>query len=307
MRFPKRNLERLKWYMVERETIRILKEKGQPPPWTADPILGQYKFTNVHRYDDYTTKVFWKVYSEHWNCGPEEILYNCGLYRYFGQATWPKYVGWLKKHDERKILRAHDRAVNSGESPFTGAYIITNAGRCGPKVYAVMGFLAGLWHARKNIVLAIDATMTWEAGYHELKKVDGFGGSGFMAKEVLQDFLMAGGGTVQDHATWTPMGPGGRRGMNRLLGRDWLYRQAEEKFIAEVKALREELEPWWHEKMGGSLTAHDVQFNLCEYHKYERTRLGEGRPRSFYRPRDYVAVNVVRSTSASTARSSRKP
>ena len=32
------------------------------------------------------------------------------------------------------------------------------------------------------------------------------------------------------------------------------------------------------------LTAHDVQFCLCEFDKYERVRLGEGRPRALYKP-----------------------
>lgn len=33
-----------------------------------------------------------------------------------------------------------------------------------------------------------------------------------------------------------------------------------------------------------AMTAHDVQFNLCEAYKYLRMRAGEGKPRSRYKP-----------------------
>jgi hypothetical protein len=32
------------------------------------------------------------------------------------------------------------------------------------------------------------------------------------------------------------------------------------------------------------LTLMDIQNCLCEFDKYERVRLGEGRPRSYYKP-----------------------
>jgi hypothetical protein len=32
------------------------------------------------------------------------------------------------------------------------------------------------------------------------------------------------------------------------------------------------------------LELHDIQFQLCEYDKYERVRLGQGRPKARYEP-----------------------
>ena len=36
-------------FMKERELIRLRKEDGEPFPWTDDPNLQTYKFTNVKR------------------------------------------------------------------------------------------------------------------------------------------------------------------------------------------------------------------------------------------------------------------
>ena len=39
----------------ERESIRRKRLAGEPPPWTEDPILRAWRFTNVHREHDKTT------------------------------------------------------------------------------------------------------------------------------------------------------------------------------------------------------------------------------------------------------------
>ena len=43
-------------FMVKRENIRLRKEAKEPWPWTEDKILQTYKFTNVKREHDRTTK-----------------------------------------------------------------------------------------------------------------------------------------------------------------------------------------------------------------------------------------------------------
>ena len=47
------------YWLHERELIRIAKEKlNQEPPWTDDEILQKYKFCQVFREDDRTTRWF---------------------------------------------------------------------------------------------------------------------------------------------------------------------------------------------------------------------------------------------------------
>src|SRR5690242_934398 len=98
-------------YMVERENIRLKKEAGEPRPWTTDKILSTYKFTNVRRINDWTTKQFSKMYAVALAMGPKlyessTLLYNCGLFRYFGTVDFAKRIGVQKKHDRVAILKA---------------------------------------------------------------------------------------------------------------------------------------------------------------------------------------------------------
>lgn len=53
----------LAYFIQERERIRKKKEAGEPAPWTDDPILQKYKFCNIWRQDDKTTKFIHKVLS----------------------------------------------------------------------------------------------------------------------------------------------------------------------------------------------------------------------------------------------------
>lgn len=272
-------------YIEERERIRLRREACEPFPWTEDAILSRYKFTNVRRIHDRTTQAFLAVYQTHRTAAPHVALYNCGVYRVFGTADFAAAVGWSEKHDREALRAAVARCEAGGGQAYTGAYMVRADGKL-PKVDSNSGYLSGLWVAAPRIVAAIQKERSWAAGYRELIKVRGFGGTGFMAKEVLQDFLLWLPRPVKDAATWTPVGPGARRGLNRVLGRPRDHDQPEVRFIGEVVALREAVQPKWAKTFKGAdpLTAHDVQFCLCEVDKYLRAKNGEGRPRSTFRP-----------------------
>ena len=58
-KFIPEELDRYFYWLHERETIRIRKEeRGDPPPWTDDPILQEFKFCQVFREHDRTTRWF---------------------------------------------------------------------------------------------------------------------------------------------------------------------------------------------------------------------------------------------------------
>lgn len=288
MKVENNKMAELMYYMRERESIRLKKEAGEPWPWTGDKILQTYKFTNVKRAHDRTTRAFVKFYREHYDKSDllrnEVLLYNCAVARYVGTMEFQRQVGWLPHHDGRRICSTIARMRKRGEKAFTGAYIITSAGTAGPKERVVAGYLAGLWKRAANVVVAIGGDRSWEAGYNVMTTLPGFKGSGFMTKEVLQDFLLITDLPVNDADSWTPMGPGARRGINRLLKRPKDHRQPEKKFIEEVQELHKLLKGWWSDTYpkSGALTAHDVQFVLCEYDKWQRVLKKQGKPKNKY-------------------------
>jgi hypothetical protein len=103
-----------------------------------------------------------------------------------------------------------------------------------------------------------------------------------MAGQVVDDLtwtpLLA---NPRDDKTWAPQGPGSLRGLNRVLGLPIRTPHEELAWCTHLQRLRgmvvERLGPEYED-----LTLMDVQNTLCEADKYERVRLGQGRPRSLY-------------------------
>lgn len=283
------NTEAFAGYIRERESIRVKRAAGLPSPWTKDPILHKYKFTNVHREDDAATKRFKAIYDKNINAKtkPEVTLLNCTIARYFGTFEFMEHLGWLNDWNDdvaKSVIQTARARLGAGARVFTGAYVITNCGRTEPKEVVVCDFIGSMWKRAPMVMSALKMRRSWEAAYDVLKTVPGFGGSGFMSKEVLQDVLLTRFGKDADDAlTWSPVGPGARRGINRLQERDLHYGGGKEAFwVAELMAVQGAVNA---ELIGTGikpLSAHDVQFCLCEFDKYERVRLGQGRPRSTY-------------------------
>ena len=70
--------------------------------------------------------------------------------------------------------------------------------------------------------------------------------------------------------------------MNRVMKRDKKTRIKETQWKHELDLLRDKIRPMVLQAGMPDIHAQDLQNALCEFDKYERVRLGEGRPRSLY-------------------------
>lgn len=303
-------------FMREREAIRLRKEADriataegdipQGPPWTEDLILRQFKFTNVRRHHDWTTTQLREhFYSGHRGDDRRSILMMCAFARYFGRFEFIREIGWIDYDQwddwgfDTVIMTAEDW-MDDGEKVFTGAYVITNQGIRAPKQDVVVNhFLRDLWTATPALLEIVQMTRSWQKVAVAMSTIKGFGGSGFMSKEILLDTMMTDFWDTEpkefdgyqvtypaDYETWTPIGPGGLRGAARVCG----HNHPEHNTLRPTQAmdvimsLHDAQSEMWPEEHG-RLWPTDIQFQLCEFDKYERVRLGQGRPRSRYVPR----------------------
>lgn len=271
--------------MCKREGLRLRKEQGGPWPWSDDPILNTYKFTNVKREHDRTTRWMrknWTTPNQYRPAG--EIIFNCALFRYFGTWEFAEEIGWQREWHPEDIVNSAKRRALAGKRVFTGAYIIPTLGHRGPKREAVARLiLTPLWRCKDDLGKVATETQSWRATADRLKQLPGFGGTGFMMKEVLQDAMQTPVlKDAFDRNSWCPAGPGARRGLNRLAARDLKASASEKQLLDEMCTLfeitRSSVPIWMPE-----LELHDIQFQLCEFDKYERVRLGQGHPKSLYR------------------------
>lgn len=284
-------------FINERESIRLRKEAGDFFPWTKDEILQSFKFTNVHRHHDRTSRELReRFYERYYNDDRRSILMNCALFRYFGTWEFADAVGWqdYDGFNFQGVIDIANQRFRDGLRVFTGAYVITNQGISEPKQEVVVNyFLKALHEATPRLLEIAQRTQKWEKVADEMRRINGFGGTGFMTKEILLDTTYTGfwdrknqspDGSFSfpmDWGTWTPIGPGARRGAARVLGDDSASSVSEGKSLWVIQELLSWVPMLW--KHPSELVPTDIQFQLCEFDKYERVRLGQGKPRSRYR------------------------
>ena len=130
-------------WINERHAIYLARVRGDSPPWTEDPILREYKFTNPFRENDRTTVYMRKAWTDPHNNRPfGEIIFNCCLFRMVGTMEFAEAHGWVHadalEWDPEHTVNLISNRIKHGLKTFTGAYIITNQGIKKPKAEVVV-------------------------------------------------------------------------------------------------------------------------------------------------------------------------
>ncbi len=281
--------DRFCYFIMERESVRLKKEAGESKPWTADPILRAYRFCNIRRMDDrvsdWLLTNWYKPYFDNPN-----MLVACLLARLFnkpetlvhltGQIFGEKNGATNLKLDV--VRKTIQHLKGQGKTVFNGAYIVSTNGLSGDKVDVLFDHLIGPFVDN----LPKLGTNSMQRSVEALTKYWGL--STFLGGQIVADMRWAIKGTWEDRMVWAPVGPGSRRGMNRLHSRDAGCGLGQAQFLKELRQMINDCT-----KAGARLglafrdaisrlEAQDWQNCLCEYDKMCRTLNGEGRPKQKY-------------------------
>ena len=107
-----------------------------------------------------------------------------------------------------------------------------------------------------------------------------------MAGQVVADLCWAIRGTWEDRGSWAAMGPGSKRGINRLLGNNIKQPVSQKEFTKHLSKMMRNGRKVLSRKLTNRLDAIDWQNCLCEFDKYERTLLEGKRPKRNYNGRN---------------------
>lgn len=282
------NYDVLVHYLNEREAIRLKRKQGLPGPWTDDPILSRYKFTNIKRINDRTTQWLLKHwYNPNRDKSPQILALNCAIARYFGSIEFMQAIGFQQEWNPDFLMQTASDRLRRGDKVFTGAYIITNAGSTQPKqIVVVTQFLTPFRNNLDNIIRVAQDHGRWRPVCELIQKLPGIGP--FMSKEIALDMMLTPVlENAEDKLTWSPAGPGAIRGLNRLHGRalqagmNQAAAQHEMQSLLGTLAMNKSFADYMP-RIGVDFGVTDLQFCLCEFDKYLRVKNGEGRPRSGY-------------------------
>ena len=290
-------VEDLIYFAKERESIRIRKEMGAPPPWTEDPILQLYRFCNVRRRDDRVSR--WlreNVLTQ------KNINYDLRSFLQFSAwarlMNWPPTVeaaiaeGFYPRHRLNwKGLGKFVDQRGKKQKVFTGAFMLP-----APKVKGKKkGKFISEQVIGRNLVSVVaelqkvfakpPASRSCQEVWLILRKCKFLGF--FLSGQIVADWsytsLLS---QASDLYTWAAQGPGSKRGFNRVMGRPIKTKILQEEWDRNLPLWRREvitaLGPEYED-----LDLQSIQNLQCEFDKWCRVKNNEGRPRAKYRAHEY--------------------
>ena len=124
-------------FAAERQEIFFRRLGGARPPWTADPILREFKFTNAYRASDRVSQYLIKrvIYAGDQN--PDELIFRILVFKMFNRIeTWElleESLGGisLAAYDFDRYDSVLTNAMAAGARIYSAAYIMPSGGRKG--------------------------------------------------------------------------------------------------------------------------------------------------------------------------------
>jgi len=269
-------------FIQEREAIHRRRAAGQPAPWTDNPILDEWSFTNVRREHDRVTRWVALNWREPHANDPE--LWFAMIVAVF--VNWPSTlaeIGYPVPWRPEYFLAVMRGRAARGQQLYGPAYMI-HADRHYPTTaeYQVAKVFNPLWCDREQLRPIPGERLAQY--FDRLSARHGFGG-GFMPGQVIAYLKYV--PPLCEASDWMDFvvsGPGSRRGLNRVLGNPVQVKWIEPEWRSAFNRLRSAITPDLAAIGLGDLHAQDFQNCLCEFDKYERVRLGEGKPRRYFQP-----------------------
>lgn len=274
-------------FISERWLIHQRRLEGKPQPWTRDPILATYRFTNVRREDDRVTK--W-VHAN-WlrpNVKEPDLWFAIYVARIFNKPDTLHALGfpvpWTPKRSTH-TFKICERLRVDGAKLFNGAYIVsTHRVACNSKHEFYIDIFNRLWQERQ--VIRPRSGDTLEGFYERLKEQKGLGS--FMTAQVVADMKHAWPlNRAKDWWTFAHSGPGSRRGMGWVVYGEAQQHWREQDWLDMLHVLSNAVENRLS-KIGNrnfpKLDAQNLQNCLCEFSKNCKVRYNGGMAKQVFKP-----------------------
>jgi hypothetical protein len=262
-------------FAAERQAIFFRRLRGEPPPWSDDPILRAYKYCNAYRASDRVSQFLIRDVIYRPGFSPEDTFLRIILFRLFSKiATWQLLeathgpIGVRSFHPET-FAATLEQVLNRGETIYTNAFILAAGEAFGHRRKHRNHLSLVEKMLRDGLPTQIARARSLEGVYLLLIDYPMIGP--FMAYQLGID-LNYGELIDFDENDFTMPGPGALRGINKCFLStgawsmprviQWMVERQDEEFVRLGIA-------FWS-LWGRPLHAIDCQNFFCEVDKYAR-------------------------------------
>jgi hypothetical protein len=268
-------------FAAERQEIFWRRMLRQNPPWTQDPILASYKFTNAYRASDRVSQYLIRnvIYG-----GPQEledVVFRVLLFKLFNKIeTWEllqQALGTLlwATFSVEKYDRVLNQAFEAGQRIYSAAYIMPAASRRSPSPRKHRTHLELLEDMMKTgLPRNAAACRSLQSLFDLLRSYPSLGN--FLAYQYAIDLNYS--AVINfDESEFVVAGPGARGGIARCFAHRDGYSEAQIiRLVADHQDAEFELRGLRFRALGQRpLQLIDIQNLFCEIDKYARVRFPE--------------------------------
>jgi len=284
-------------FINERHLIWIKRNQGLQKPWTNDPILQQYKFTNVFRQLDTGTIALQNMINSknliQYTDDQQKalIIFNIIWYRFFNRKEHARNCEFVFDYEDlsQYIVLCNRKQ----ERIFTNAYCTAAGGSNAfgiPKYKLYLKALKTLWDNKDKIKMICESTNSLQYTAEYLKSYYLIGN--FVAYEIVCDLRFT---SLLENAidtlNWANLGPGAKRGLQWLGMPCKNQKEGLQSMIQLYNIFANHPSPLnsfilKHFINEGNIyppfELREVEHSLCEFDKYCRIEFGIGRTRCRY-------------------------
>jgi hypothetical protein len=261
-------------FACARQQVFHRRVAGDHPPWTDDPVIANYRFTNAYRASDRVSQFLVREVLYSGEEAPDEVFFRAMLFKIFNRIdTWQALrarmgvISWRDYNFEAYAV-ALDEIMARGSRIYSGAYIMPSpAMGCARKHRNHLLLLEQMLHteAPKKIMEApsLEAVFRILLGYPSLGP--------FLAFQFAIDLNYSALCSFSE-MDYVVAGPGARDGIRKCfsdtagLNHEDVIRAVTERAAEEFARLDLHFDDLW----GRSLQLVDCQNLFCEVDKYSR-------------------------------------
>jgi hypothetical protein len=262
-------------FAAERQEIFFRRMAGAPPPWTADPILREFKFTNAYRASDRVSQYLIKRVIYGGDQDPGRLIFRILMFKMFNRIeTWElleESLGGVSfaAYDFDRYDSVLTKAMAAGTRIYSAAYIMPSGERNGESKKHRDHLRLIERMIRDGLAAQLQRCKSMEQGFQILKSYPMVGD--FLAYQFITDINYS---TLTDFSEmeFTVPGPGARDGIHKCF--DSIGQLSPADVIRMMADIQEEqfvrlglrFRPLW----GRPLHLVDCQNLFCEVSKYSR-------------------------------------
>ena len=265
-------------FAAERQAVFFRRVRGETRPWTDNPVLAIYKFTNAYRASDRVSQYLIRhvIYRDDLSKSPHEVFFRILLFKLFNKIeTWELLEGALGPITfEDYRFAAYDavlsRAMQTGRRIYSAAYIMPPGGRAFGRKAKHQNHLLLLEHMMdERLAERLGQARTMQEGFEKFRSFPTIGD--FLAYQFITDINYSELTDFSEMDFVVP-GPGARDGLRKCfvdpggLNEPELIRLMADLQEQEFERLGLDFQSLW----GRRLQLIDCQNLFCEVGKYAR-------------------------------------